>query len=220
MVELIVVPLMRLLEDRPMATLITDPELEGQIRARRAEWGGDRYDEVWEGTYLMNPLPNPEHAHLQGRLAWALQSALLSSPAMVYPGLNVSDRADDWTKNYRCPDVAVVLPGGIAQERDAYYLGGPDFVVEIISPHDRSREKISFYGHVGVRELLLVDRDPWGLELYGLHDGRLELAGRSRLEQPDVLRSTVLPLTFRLIPGDTRPRIEVCHTDGVQKWEV
>ena len=99
----------------PSATLITGPGLEEQIRAQREAWGGDRYDEVWEGTYLMNPLPNPEHANLQARLTWAFQSALNSSPAMVYPGLNVSDRSDDWTKNYRCPDVAVVLPGGIAR---------------------------------------------------------------------------------------------------------
>ena len=69
-----------------------------------------------------------------------------------------------------------------------------------------------------MRELLLIDRDPWALELYRLHDGQLKLVGQSRLEQPDILQSTVLPLTFRLIPGDTRPRIEVRHTDGVQEW--
>ena len=203
-----------------MATLITDPELEEQIRAERAEWGGDRYDEVWEGMYLMNPIPNPEHMDLVGGLVWAFKNALVSGSAMVYPGINVSDRTADWTKNYRCPDVAVVLPGGIARERDAYYLGGPDFVVEVISPYDRSREKILFYGQIGVRELLLVDRDPWALELYRLHEGELKLAGQSRLDQADVLRSTVLPLTFCLIPGDTRPKIEVRHTDGVQEWLV
>jgi hypothetical protein len=210
-----------LLEDQLMATLITDPALEEQIRAQRAEWGGDRYDEVWEGTYMMNPLPNPEYAEIQLALGAVFRFALgFSGPAKVYPGINVSDRADDWTKNYRCPDVAVVLPGGIARECDANYLGGPDFVIEIISPHDRSREKISFYEKVGVRELLLVDRDPWAVELYRLRDGHLELAGQSRLEQPNVLQSSVLPLTFRLIPGDTRPQIEVSHIDGAQKWVV
>ncbi len=158
--------------------------------------------------------------HLQGRLAWAFQNALVSTPAMVYPGLNVSDRADDWTKNFRCPDVAVVLPGGIARDCDTYHLGGPDFVVEIISLHDRSRDKLSFYGRVNMRELLLIDRDPWALELYRLHDGELKLAGQSRLDQADVLPCTVLPLTSRLIPGDPRPRIEVRHTDCVQEWLV
>ncbi|HEX3997238.1 MAG TPA: Uma2 family endonuclease [Pirellulales bacterium] len=203
-----------------MATLITDPKLEQQLRAERAERGGDRFDEVWEGTYLMNPIPNPEHMALQGNLVWAFKNVLIAVPAIVYPGINVSDRADDWTKNYRCPDVAVVLPGGIAQERAAYYLGGPDFIVEIISPHDRSREKISFYGQIGVRELLLVDRDPWGLELYRLQGGELKPAGESRLEQPDILRSAVLPLSLRFVPGDPRPQIEVRHADGVQRWHA
>jgi Uma2 family endonuclease len=204
-----------------MATLITDPELEEQIRARRAEWGGDRYDEVWEGTYMVAPLPNPEHCEIQAGLIAAIRIALgFAHPAKVYPGVNVSDRAADWTQNYRCPDVAVVLPGGIARQCDAHFFGGPDFVVEIVSPGDRSREKISFYAQVGVRELLLVDRDPWSLELYHLRDGQLALVGRSRLEQPDVLRSSVLRLTFRLIPGEPRPRIEVCHTDGAQEWVV
>jgi Uma2 family endonuclease len=201
-----------------MATLITDRNLEEQIRAQRAEWDVDRFDEVWDGMYLMNPIPNTEHMQLVGNLVWAFKTALVSSPAIIHPGINISDRADDCTKNYRSPDVAVVLPGGIARERKAYYLGGPDFVVEIIGPHDRSREKLSFYAQAGVRELLLVDRDPWGLELYRLGDGKMELVGQSRLEQPEVLQGTVLPLTFRLVPGETRPGIDVRHTDGVQAW--
>ena len=29
----------------------------------------------------------------------------------AFPGVNVSDRSDDWTQNYREPDVAVFLEG-------------------------------------------------------------------------------------------------------------
>jgi Uma2 family endonuclease len=203
-----------------MATLIMDPDVEKQIRAQRAEWGIDRCDEVWEGTYLITPPRETEHSELQANFVWALNDALISTEAIVYPGVNVSDQTEDWTKNYRCPDVAVVMPGSIARERDAYYLGGPDFVVEIVSPHDRSRDKLDFYAQVGVRELLLVDRAPLGIELYRLQDGKLELVGRSSVEQPDVLPSTVLPLTFRLVPGQPRPKIESRHTDGVQAWLV
>jgi Uma2 family endonuclease len=202
-----------------MATLITDFELAEKLRAQRELWGGDRFDEVWEGTYIMNPIPNPEHMHLQGQLVWALTNALgPTSSAIVYPGINVSDREDDWRQNYRCPDVAVILPGSAARERDAYYLGGPDFVVEIVSPHDRSREKIAFYEKVGVREFLIVDRDPWQLELHRLCDGKLQLVGRFTVDQSDVVQSTILPIALRLLAGERRPQIEIKQSDSGQVW--
>lgn len=202
-----------------MATLITDPDLEASIRSQRAEWGGDRYDEVWEGTYVMTPLPNSEHSHLQAKLVWAFTDALgPSEPATVYPGINVSDRIDDWTKNYRCPDVAVVFPNGAARDYGAFHCGGPDFAVEIVSPYDRSREKIDFYSKVGGRELLLIVRDPWALELYRLRGGRLEPVGRSTLDQPNILQSEVLPLSLRLVPSEKRPQIEMRHSDGAGYW--
>ena len=137
-----------------MATLITDPEIEQRIRAQRAEWGADRFDEVWEGIYLMTPLPNSEHAEIQTTLAAVFRFALgFDSPVKVYTGVNVSDRAEGWTENYRCPDVVVVLPGSTARDCGAFHLGGPDFVIEIVSPYDHSREKIEFYEDVSVRRV-------------------------------------------------------------------
>ncbi|HEX3999210.1 MAG TPA: Uma2 family endonuclease [Pirellulales bacterium] len=202
-----------------MATLVTDPGLERQIRAQRAEWGGDRYDEVWEGTYLMNPSPNLEHAEIQAGLSTAFRLVLgLLHPAKVYPGINVSDRADDWTKNYRCPDVVVIFPTNPGRDCGAYFLGGPDLLVEILGPYDPSREKIAFYERIGVRELLIVDRDPWRLELHRLRNGKLQLVGRAELEAADVLASDVLPVSLRLVSGAERPRIEVRHADGAQQW--
>jgi len=204
-----------------MATLITDPELERQIRERRSQRGVDWHDEVWEGTYVMNPLANLEHSEIQAGLVVAIRAALgLSHPAKVYPGVNVSDRAEGWTENYRCPDVAVIFPENPGRNCDSYFLGGPDFLVEVMSPHDQSREKIAFYSDVRVRELLLINRNPWALELYRLQGAQLELTGQSRLEQPDALASSVLPVTFRLVAGEDRPRIEVRHVDGIQEWLV
>jgi hypothetical protein len=91
--------------------------------------------------------------------------------------------------------------------------------VEILSPDDKTRSKIPFYETLGVRELLLVDRDPWQLELYELQYGQLALAGQSCFTQPSPLESKVVPFQFRLIPGP-RPSIEViCLTDQ-RKWLV
>src|SRR5258707_10298401 len=119
----------------------------------------------------MSPLANNEHQQFAFRLAMVLQEAMgFDSDANVYAGVNVSDRRDHWTSNYRVPDVAVVLPGGRAEDCGEFLLGGPDFVAEIVSPGDQTIEKISFYAEAGVRELLVVHRQPWALELYSLVD--------------------------------------------------
>jgi Uma2 family endonuclease len=138
----------------------------------------------------------------------------------VFPGVNVSDRKDDWERNYRCPDVAVVLPDSRAVAYEAFYLGGPDFIVEIASDYDRSREKFDFYAAVGVREFLLVDRNPWQLELYALRGKKLVLASRGDVADGGLLTSQVLPLSFRLIAPATsgRPQIEIVRTTDGQRW--
>jgi Uma2 family endonuclease len=202
-----------------MATVIIDPaELRRLIRERR-ECGGDRYDEVWDGVYVMSPLADNQHQQLATKFAGAIDQAMGDrEEVQVFAGTNVSDRDQRWKRNFRCPDVAVFLPGNPAQDRGSHWFGGPDFAVEIISPYDRSRKKFAFYAKVNVRELLLVARRPWCLELYRLRDGKYELVGKSDAEQPAVLASEVLPLTFRLIPGEPRPRIEVARTDGTQRW--
>ncbi len=40
------------------------------------------------------------------------------------------------------------------------------------------------------------------------------------MAQPDILSSSVLPLDFRLIPGDARPQVEVRHTKTSERWVV
>ena len=204
-----------------MAALIRDPDLEEQIRAERSAKGLDRWDEVWEGTYVMPPLPNDEHQFLQSRLNTILDLVVgMRELGDIRAGVNISDRTDDWTKNYRCPDVAVFLKGTKAKRLQTHWLGGPDFAVEIVSPDDSSRDKLDFYSSVGVRELLIIDRAPWKLELYRLDRCRLIETGHSVSTSPNLLRSEVVPLSFRLIPGGARPAIEGTHHDGVQRWKV
>lgn len=171
----------------------------------------------------MSPLANIEHQSVVNGLVTALTNAVASQAGVrVFPGVNVSDRIADWEKNYRCPDVAVVLPGSRAIAHDAFYYGGPDFVAEIVSDYDRSREKFDFYADVGVREVLIVDRDPWQLELYTLKDGKLERVGLGKPDDGTILVSYVLQLSFclrRPVTSD-RPQIEVVKTDGSGRWIV
>jgi Uma2 family endonuclease len=202
-----------------MATLIRERSIEDHLRAERKANGLDRWDEVWEGVYVMPPYPNNEHQFLQTRLTTILDLVVgLQGKGEVLAGANVSDRIEGWTHNYRCPDVAVFLKGNRAENHETFWFGGPDFAVEIVSPDDASRDKLEFYASVGVRELLIVDRAPWKLELYRLQGKSLVDVGNSVLPKPATLRSEVVPLSFRLVAGGPRPSVEVTHDDGVQHW--
>ena len=65
------------LNRRPDVALVSlEPsELKRLIRQRR-RCGGDRYDEVWDGVYVMAPLADNEHQSLGLKLAIALSDAL------------------------------------------------------------------------------------------------------------------------------------------------
>jgi Uma2 family endonuclease len=200
-----------------MSVLVTDPLLEERLIAERQECDGDRFDEVWEGVYVMAPLPNIDHQEFQSDLIFIFRTALgWKHPAQITAGVNVSDRDEGWEHNYRGPDVVVYLPGNPAVNRGTHWVGGPDFLVEIISPHDQSRDKLKFYSKVGVREVLLIDRKPWRLEFYSSagSPGELRPAGQSTVEHGEVLKSDVLPFSFRLAPGSIRPKIEVTLDDA------
>jgi hypothetical protein len=204
-----------------MPTLILDPGVEQQVKEDRELFGSDRYDEVWEGVYHVTPLPNSEHQILVNRFASIFQEVIgWPERGVVLPGANVSDRQEGWKENYRLPDVAVFLAGGSAKNCGPFWLGGPDFMVEILSPGDQTREKIPFYSKVGVREMLIVERDPWAVDLLRRTKGKLVSVGRSDLKKSIVLKSKVLAFTFRLVTGDPTPKIEVFSTETKRRWLV
>src|SRR4051794_39484833 len=186
-----------------MKLVILEPSLRKEILRERRRYGADRFDEVWNGVYVMSPIADNQHQLLAYKLTAAIEQAIGDPTiATVYPAINVSDQQENWKQNYRCPDAAVFVPGNPAQDRGTHWFGGPDFALEVVSQYDRSRRKMGFYAGVGVRELLLVDRFPWALELYRLQDNVLALTGRSDLEKSEVLSSEVLPVSFRLLPGE------------------
>src|SRR5205807_1914287 len=106
----------------------------------------DRRDEVWDGVYIVSPLPNVEHQRLAAQL-WSVLDAVVEPTGMgiAINGVNVSDREEGWVHNYREPDIAIFLNDNPARDCGTHYVGGPDFVVEILSPHDLAREKRPFY---------------------------------------------------------------------------
>ena len=94
----------------------------------------------------MSPQPNVEHQRMVKRLVVVLSEVIREADGGdVFPGVNLSDRTEGWEDNYRSPDVAVFLPGNRAEEFESHYRGPADFLIEIVSPSDKSREKIPFY---------------------------------------------------------------------------
>ena len=188
--------------------IVSDPHAAFTLRAEREAAGLDRWDEVWNGVYIIMPLANNQHQRLatkiSGRLMPLIDDAGLGE---TFAGCNVSDvdvrqPEADWRTNYRCPDVAIFLTGSAAEDRGSHWFGGPDVAMEIVSPGDRSRQKLGFYAAVGTRELFVLDRDPWGLELYRLAGGELESVGATA-PGGDPLRTEAVPLRWSLTAGDS-----------------
>jgi Uma2 family endonuclease len=204
-----------------MAKLVLPRENLRDMIRDRAERGADRYDEVWNGVYVMSPLADFEHQQIVAGLVTILQITVQwEGNGAVVAGTNISDRERGWRRNYRIPDVALFLTGTAAQNKGMYWLGGPDFAIEITSRGDRTRKKIQFYAKVGTRELLVVDRRSWTLELYRRDGKALPIVATAQPGDGQALRSEVVPLSFALRAGTPRPAIEVIHADGILHWSA
>ncbi|HKB15341.1 MAG TPA: Uma2 family endonuclease, partial [Planctomycetota bacterium] len=183
------------------------------LRERRRT-GAHARDEVWEGVLHVVPGPSVEHQRLQFELQSILRQAVRDPDGGVVCGeLNTADPVRE-LGDFRIPDVVVLLPGSIPLlKRGLFVAGGPDLVVEVRSPGDETFEKIPFYGRIGVRELLVVDAETKGVELFR-HDGRM----LARVEATPV-ESEVVRLRFETVEHGGRPALLVTGRDG-RTWEV
>ncbi len=204
-----------------MAILVLDPLKEARVRGLWPGVDDDRWTEVWEGVTVMSPLANNEHQKLATRLSRVIGDVIEGDRlGDVIQGVNLTDRTPNWVENYRNPDLVIFLAGNPAVDHGTHYLGGPDFVAEIIGPGEPPTAKFAFYAAVGTKEVLVVHRDPWRLELFTLVAGRLVIAGASEPAAPAVVPSVALGLTFQLVPGPTRPLIAVAHPATGRAWTV
>lgn len=204
-----------------MATLITDPLFEASLLEQRRAAGADRHDEIWEGVYWMAPLPNNEHQGLVGKLAFALMTVVDDEGlGITFPGANITDQRGDRSHNYRCPDIAVFLNDTAAENRDTHWFGGPDFAVEIVSEGDRTFDKLDFYARTGTRELLIVDRYPWALQVYRLQNERLERVAESTFDNEATIASEIVPLSFQLCAGEAGRQFVIRQQNDEQNWTI
>ena len=202
-----------------MTAMILDSHLEHELRRERQRTGADRYDEVWDGVYVMSPMANNAHQGIVSTMAAILLPAIqMKDLGCVLAGANVSDHPSDWTKNYRCPDVVVYLTGNPAENRETHWYGGPDLAVEVISLEEDPYAKLDFYAGCNTRELLIVHRRPMRLELFRNAGAQMQLVGTSELDGQTagaVLASQRVAFSWRLVSHELRPQIEMTNTtDG------
>jgi Uma2 family endonuclease len=146
---------------RAVLVHVTDREL-----ADRRSKGLDRRDELWEGVLHMTPAPSLEHQRLLDRLIGFLEPRLRATGrGHLVSGINVFQSATD----YRIPDLTFVATGREHILHDDGVRGeGPDAVIEIRSPEDETYEKLPFFGALGVREVIVIDRDTRRPEIHRL----------------------------------------------------
>ena len=200
-----------------MAATILDPHLEERLIAERRAAGIDQFDEVWDGVYVMAPWPNDEHQEVATFLSHLLFE-LVQVPKLgkVRQGINLSDRPEEWTKNFRVPDIVVFLNDGKGVCYDTFWTGGPDFAVEIVSEGEDPEAKFAFYGGLETRELLLIERDPWQLQLYGPEPRGMRLLQETTADGNAIV-SSVLGLRFSLRRAADGLDLCVEHPDG-RSW--
>jgi Uma2 family endonuclease len=139
----------------------------------------------------------------------------------MFPGANLTDRVENWETNFRCPDIVVVLDETRLKNLDSAIVGGPDFLIEIASPGDRWPEKLPFYASIGVRELLILNRDTRHLELFRLTQGVMNTVDTSNRSEATELTSEVLPLSFQWVQKSGKPKVTIERNDGQQgQWIV
>ena len=202
-----------------MVARVLDIYLEERLIAERKALGIDKFDEVWDGVYVMSPLANDEHQRIAGFLNIVIGMLIqFTGRGEVRQGINLSDQPEDWTHNYRIPDVVVFLKGGTGICHDTFWTGGPDYVVEVVSPGEEPEDKFEFYGRLGTRELLLVHRDPWRLELYGPEPGTMKLLQTANVNDSQISGS-LLELTFSLGGDGEDPELKIAHADG-RSWTL
>ncbi len=141
---------------------------QGLLDERRAK-GLDKSDEMWEGELHMVPPPSDRHQAVGAELFLVL--APLAKERGLLPrcdpaGLFRPGADDDW----RVPDQMYARPE-VRSERGIE--GGASLVVEILSPHDETYEKLGWYASVGVGEVLVVEPETRRVELFANRDGRM-----------------------------------------------
>lgn len=156
-----------------MEILIRDPPPDdwAALLERRHRLGNDRHDEVWAGVYHVNPAPTMAHGLMCKQLLLLLDP-LAAAVGLVATGeFNLGHKGD-----HRIPDLGLHRDPSMGVWHETAAL-----VVEVLSPHDETFQKLPFYAQHRVREVVIVDPAMRRVQWLALHEGDYAPLERSAL---------------------------------------
>ncbi|GHU73745.1 hypothetical protein FACS1894188_00060 [Clostridia bacterium] len=137
------------------------------------EYRDERPYEVLNGVIYSMATPTTSHNRISFNIARKFGNFLEGKKCEVYhEGTSVFFPDDEQV----IPDVLVVCDKGIIEENGIH--GAPDLVVEVLSPSTAKRDKgykKNLYEKHGVKEYWIVNPIDLSVEVYLLHEGKLEL---------------------------------------------
>ncbi|HEY6036986.1 MAG TPA: Uma2 family endonuclease [Kofleriaceae bacterium] len=162
---------------------------ESFLEQRRA-WGQDKLDELWDGELHMVPPPSSRHARIERDLLLALDPIARRRGLEAFPdSTGVFGPGENW----RIPDVTLVRPQDVSERG----LEAAELVVEVLSPHDESRQKMPWYASIGVTEAWLVHPSTREVEVYTL----VERTWHAVASTPAGIVSPLLGIRLEVIAG-------------------
>ncbi len=171
-------------------------QVDERMLEERRRLGHDRWDEMWEGVLHMVPPPLGYHQGVGTELLLVLAPLARRRRLVARHETGVFRPGTD--DDYRVPDLLVTRPDRRTRRG---VEGGPELVVEILSPGDESYAKLDWYADLGVQEMLIVDPATMAVELFrGTPDGAVRVAP----EHDGAVRSEVLGATFATVVGAVR----------------
>lgn len=181
-------------EAPPMSTQPIQAESWSLERYFALPEDGRRF-ELWEGALVEMTTPTPLHQRLARRLCVALDLWCQghAGAEVFIPPLSVVLRAKPPLVVQ--PDLLVLLPGGRAKVGPRAIEGGPDLVVEILSPSTGGRDRVAkrrAYAQAGVQAYWIVDPTAQVVECQSLDDAGAWGPVRA-FDRDDLLEEALLP---------------------------
>src|SRR5579883_562947 len=152
---------------------------------------GKRY-EVLKGVLYMSPAPTPDHQSISVRLVAFLFQFVedVGIGRVFHAPTDVELAPDDIVQ----PDVFVLLNANVGQIGEKRVFGGPDLVVEVLSPSTMSDDlhgKRDAYERAQVPEYWIVNPGEKVVEMFTLENGTYRSLGA--FQGDDVLPTQIVP---------------------------